>query len=376
MQVKVICCFSVDYADSSSTNKLRKLASPSSVSESSCESATLESPTQRYSYAMSRSYSLANMQLFVLCSTGASAALELSVAKSRWCPKVVLSHSRDDLIHPDDRYTNFNKNYDRYYIKTMCYNSLRDELFFVDYVDTMLRSIHLRERWPNLVNLSDRRKFPTMNSVCYISDSETLALVTESRDGDSHHVMVLTRIGEGSSSDEWRKADCQLIGSICCAVSDSRLLIGTKNVTYMELFRVESGPRVTLLHRINVPEVYFDFSVRGSAGEELVAVSYKDSVCVNRLCHNRLEEISRIQLSSRHVLWLADRLLVTERIDSDDVDSHVVVELEVRGTRLERCRELLDLKYARIYFHCWCAVGNELAIFDGNMNALVLYSFD
>ena len=344
-----------------------------------------------------------------MCSMGASTALELSAAshESRSLPKIVLTHSRDTLIHEEDRRANFNKNYDRYYIKSMCYNSLRDELFFVDYGDTLVRSTRLRKRWPKTVNLVDRNELPRMNSVCYISDSDTLALVTESWDSGSHHVVFLTRIGDGCSSnedkrssnnddgrssnddyvrrtnEEWRKADVQLIGSICCAVSDSRLLIGSKKVTYMELFRVESGPRVTLLNRIDVPEIYFDFSVSSSSGEELVAVFYKDSVCVNRLCRDRLEEISRIQLNywrsshaSGNVLWLGARLLVTENIDSDDDDLHFVVELEMKGTRLERRRELLDLNYARIYFHCWCAVGNELAIYDGNMNDLVLFSFD
>ena len=301
----------------------------------------------------------------------ASVALEL---KSRSRPKIVLSISKDDLIHDKDRYSNFNKNYDRYYISMMCYNSLRDELFFVDYADSsMVRSTRLRDDQRETVNVfdfEDGDSYGEVSGFCYISDSDTLVLILE-----SNHLVVLTRIEKGRSSDEWQEADDELIGSICCAVSDSRMLVGTSNDSYMELFRVESGPRVTLLHRINVPEIYYDFSVSGS-GEELVAVLYKNSVCVNRLCHNRLEEISRIQLSSRNLLWLGDRLLVTEHIDSHDDDSDVVVELEVRGTRLERRRELLDLNYARIYFNCWCAVGNELAIFDDNMQALVLYSFD
>ena len=298
---------------------------------------------------------------------GASAALELN---SRSRPKVVLSISKDDLIHENDRYSDFEKNYDRYYIWTMSYNSLRDELFFVDYANSStVRSTSLRDDQRETVNVfefDDRYLYGEVTSVCYISDSDTLVLTTSK----SNHLVVLTRIGEGRGSYEWRKADGHLIGSICCAVSDSRLLIGNSKDSYMELFRVESGPRVTLLHRINVPKIYYNFSVSGS-GEELVAVSYKNSVCVNRLCHNRLEEISRIQLRSCNLLWLGDRLLATERIHSQ-----FVVELEVRGTRLERRRELLDLKYARIDFNCWCAVDNEFALYDGNMNALVLYSFD
>ena len=298
---------------------------------------------------------------------GASAALELN---SRSRPKVVLSISKDDLIHENDRYSNFNKYYDRYYISMMCYNSLRDELFFLDYADfSMVRSTRLRDDQPETVNVFDfekRYSYDEVTSVCYISDSDTLVLTISK----SNHLVFISRIEKGRSRDEWQEADDELIGSICCAVSDSRLLVGTSKVSYMELFRVENGPRLTLLHRINVQEIYSDFSVSAS-GEELVAVSYKNSVCVNRLCHDHLEEISRIQLSCLNLLWLGDRLLVTESIDS-----HVVIELEVRGTRLERLRELLDLKYARIDFHCWCAVGNELAIFDDNTQALVLYSFD
>ena len=140
----------------------------------------------------------------------------------------------------------------------------------------------------------------------------------------------------------------------------------------MELFRVESGPRITHVQRIYLPESYSNF-VAVAGGETLVAMAYEDSVSVNRLCGDHLKEISRIQSSDCNVLSLADRLLVSE--SNASTNSYVIVELVLNGTILERRREL-DLTRTHIDLECWCAVDNELAIFDSNSQQLVLYWFD
>ena len=56
-------------------------------------------------------------------------------------------------------------------------------------------------------------------------------------------------------------------------------------------------------------------------------------------------------------------------------NSYVIIELVLNGTTLERRREL-DLTRTHIDLECWCAVDNELAIYDSNSQQLVLYSFD
>ena len=299
-------------------------------------------------------------------------------------PKIVLSIPKDDLIHEEDRYGD--KVYDYFDIKAMCYNSVRDELFYVDNVDYyILRSIHLHsDRRLELVNAFKGKS--GVICVSYMHDSDTLLLVMEYK-----HLVVLTRNrlyrNEDKNEYEWQEADrLKIIDEdtstpdynnfykepICYVMNDSRVLFGRSQFTYMKLFCVESGSHIKFVNLFNVHEIYYNFSVSGS-GHELVAVSYKDSMRVNRLCGDRLEEISRIQFSPSKLLWLADRLLVKEYQSSTKLN--VVVELKVIGSRLERRRELLDLDYARINLHCWCPVGNELAIFDSNKQDLMLFSF-
>ena len=300
-------------------------------------------------------------------------------------PKIVVSISKGKLIHYEDRYED--KVYDTFYIKAMCYNSVRDELFYVDNVDhCMLRLIHLhRDRRLELVNVFEVES--RVICVSYMHDSDTLLLVL-----NNQYFMVLTRNRLDRNQDEcsdnkyeWQEADrLKIIDEdihlysnnyeqpICYIINDSRVLFGRSKFTYMKLFCVESGSHIKFVNLFNMPEIYYNFSVSGS-GHELMAVSYKDSMRVNRLCGDHLEEISRIQFSPSNLMWLADRLLVEEYRSS--TKSNVVVELEVIGTRLERHRDLLDLTYARIHLHCWCPVGNELAIFDMNKQDLILYSF-
>ena len=142
---------------------------------------------------------------------------------------------------------------------------------------------------------------------------------------------------------------------------------------YMELFRVESGPRIARVHRIHVPEQYFWFSATWG-GDTLVAISYEDkSVRVHRLREDRLEELARMQLMSPYkLLWLADWLLVAD-FDREK-QSHAVIVLEVSDTRLERRCELIATS-EKIDLSRFCAVKDGLAIFDTNSKDILHYSF-
>ena len=115
------------------------------------------------------------------------------------------------------------------------------------------------------------------------------------------------------------------IGQMCCVLSDSRVLIGgcseNGNSTYIEMFRVESGPCISSLHRIHVPEAYRWFSAT-SGSDMLVAMTYPkspnldQSVRVHRLRVNQLQEFARVDLNMPlYLIWLADRLLATKWSD-------------------------------------------------------------
>ena len=186
--------------------------------------------------------------------------------------------------------------------------------------------------------------------------------------------MALSRNGT-----EWRethRVQAEGIVNIICSLSDSRVLVGfgddSVNSPNMELFRVESGPRIARLHRIHVNEQYFMFSATCTS-DTLVAMSYYDnSVRLHRLRGDRLEELTRIQLKwPTQLLWLADRLLVADRDSEKKVDA--VIELEVSDMRLERRRELIATS-ENLYVNRLYAVNDELAIVDGN-NDILLYSF-
>ena len=99
---------------------------------------------------------------------------------------------------------------------------------------------------------------------------------------------------------------------------------------------VQSGARIERVHRIRVSKKYRNFSAT-SGSNTLVAICFEnDSVRVNRLRDDRLEELARIRLQSPSLLlWLAHRLLVTESNET------AVTELELCETRLERRRELI-----------------------------------
>ena len=216
-----------------------------------------------------------------------------------------------------------------------------------------------------------------------MSDSDTLLVCSFEYEPDGNVARWLVALSRNGS--EWREThrmQTDRRGFISCALSDSRVLIGDDDSTYMELFRVESGPRIARLHRIHVTEMYEWFSATCTS-DTLVAMSYpKDntfcpngdkSVRLHRLRGERLEELARIQLKlPTQFLWLADRLLVADFDSEKNADA--VIELEVSDKRLERRRDIITTS-ENIRVYRMCAANDGLAIFDLNSSYLLLYSF-
>ena len=253
----------------------------------------------------------------------------------------------------------------------MSYNSAHDELFIADQDNKVVRAMRVRDNAGDLhdVYRAPHGTSPDMWNLCHMSDSDTLLLVCSSGRNRVHWLVALSR--NGSEWRETQRVQTDGMGLISCALSDSRVLIGQYFSTYMELFRVESGPRIARVHRIHVPERYYSFSAT-CGSDTLVAMSYPDyipngdnSVRVHRLRGDRLEELARIKLKNpEYLLRLADRLLVA--------DSNAVIELEVSDTRLERRRELIATS-ENINVYRLCAVNDGVAIFD--YKGILLYSF-
>ena len=260
----------------------------------------------------------------------------------------------------------------------MSYNSARDELFFADYANNVVRAMRLRDNAGDLRDLckAPYDMLPFIRSVCHMSHSDTL-LVCSGKEGpdknNAHWLVALSR-----NYSEWREAQrvqTDGIGRISCTLSDSRVLIGDFNSTYMELFRVESGSGIARVHRIHVLEAYCWFSAT-CGRDTLVAMTYSvpdQSVRVHRLLGDRLEELARINLNCPDtLLWLADRLLVADR--NSENQSHAVIELELSDTRLERRRELIATS-DKISVRSLCALNDGLAIFDSNSKDILYYSY-
>ena len=265
----------------------------------------------------------------------------------------------------------------------MSYNSARDELFLADWTNDVVRAIRMRDNAGDLIDVYRGTEDTSLSiyCVCHIKDSDTLLVCSSEEGPDEKKAKWLVALSRNDS--EWREAQrvkTDKVGRISCALSDSRVIIGKDDSTYMELFRVESGPRIARVHRIDVPEKYDCFSAT-CGSDTLVAMSYEcESVRVHRLVRNlfgllgyRLEELARIKLNDPSLLlWLADRLLVAN-FDYEK-KSHAVIELEVSGMRLERRRELIATS-KNINVKRWCAVNYGLAIFDGNSKDILRYSF-
>lgn len=258
----------------------------------------------------------------------------------------------------------------------MSYDPERDTLFLADRENRMVRARRLRDRSGDRDSaLRDVHSYRSpadssvhIWSVCHIGDTDTLLVCLYKQ--NKRWLVALSRSGS-----RWREAQrVQTAGNgdVCCALSDSRVLIGEGVSGYMELFRVKRGPRIVRVHRIKTGEYRWCAATCGS--QTLVAMSYNDnSVRLHRLRGDRLlEELALATLQIPILLlWLADRLLVTE--SHRDTNSYSVTELEVNGARLERRVQLIGPDEGIGVFR-WCAVDDGLAIFDGKSKDILLYT--
>lgn len=251
----------------------------------------------------------------------------------------------------------------------MSYNSANGELFFADNENRVVRAIRLHD---NSCGLIDVLRGPVY-SVCYVRDSDTVLVCSYKQ--SKRWLMALSRNG-----NKWRKKYRLLIkapgkyDTFCRALRDSRVLCGEWSSNYMELFRVEDGPRIARLYRFNIAEHYTYFDVTCNNDDTLVAMSYKlgNSVRVCRLRGHKLEEIASSSLQSPcHFMWVADRILATEWHERNQSNS--VTELEMNGTRLKR-RSLFISSNHRIDVWRWCAKDDGPVIFDYNSKAILHYS--
>ena len=261
-------------------------------------------------------------------------------------------------------------------IEGMSYNSARAELFLADNENRVVRAMRVCDNTGDLrdVYRAPHDTYPSIYSVCHMSDSDTLLVCSAEKGPDKYAKWLVALSRNGSEWREAQRVQTDGEGQISCALSDSRVLIGENNSRYMELFRVESGPRIARVHRVHVPEEFFWFSAT-CGSDTLVAMCYPTrdkSVRVHRLRGDRLEELARIQLKKpTHLMSLADRLLVA---DKEIIISHAFIELEVSDTRLERRGELIATS-ENINVYRLCAVNDGVAIFDLNSRDILHYSF-
>lgn len=208
----------------------------------------------------------------------------------------------------------------------------------------------------------------------YVTCAIRTLLVCAKTFGEKNLIVALHRSGS-----EWRESH-QLVNTeasgsnpmISCALNNSKVLIGESDSKYMELFKVESGPKIVRFDRITLTEQYSRLSAT-TGSETLVALSYVHSneVRVYRLLGTELKIQASAQVQNpRHVLWVADRLLIDEW--HDESRSHSVYEMELSETQLVRKRELIPAS-EKVNVYSWCAVGDDLAIFEFVSKAISHY---
>lgn len=268
----------------------------------------------------------------------------------------------------------------------MSYNMARDELFFADYKNHVVRSMHLhcsvgkpRDVYRGKSNGISERVY----GVCYMSDSDTLLVCSED-EKDIRWLVALVRTGSSGSS-EWREAHrerIECVGWICHALTDSQVLVGQYHTKHMELLRVTNRPHIEHVKRIDAPKQYATFSAT-CGSETLVAMCFMPEfskyVRLYRLHSDRpLEKLARVKLAHIwEVMWLNANLLLAAKMyknNEADEGAHAVVELKWNGTQLEYSRELIaNSDHNRVI--CMCAVNDGFALFDTNSNSILHYSF-
>lgn len=259
----------------------------------------------------------------------------------------------------------------------MSYNATNDELFLADRNNKVVRAVRLSD---NPSDLHDVHRVPsgTVTSVCHMSVSDTLLVCTSEQ--NKRWLVALSRSGSW-----WREAQRVEIETevtepmISCALNDSRVLVGQYSAKYLELFRIENGPRIAHVQHIALSEEYtYFFAKETYESGVLVAMSYshKNEVRVHRLSGDTLEEIARTRVKNpRELEWLSDRVIATElhqEVPPNGANS--VTELEVVDTQLDRSSQLFAPDEG-FYVQRWCALNDGLAITNEYTKDILIYKF-
>lgn len=249
----------------------------------------------------------------------------------------------------------------------MSYNSASKELYLADSMNYIVRAIRVGEQ---SCDLRDVYRGHVL-SVCHMSHLDTLLVCLSEQ---NKNWLVALSCSEFDSCNE--RVQTEGPGYISCALSDSRVLIGQHDSKYMELFHVDSYRHVERASRVAIPEQYTWFSAMTRDSGTFVAMSYRcnNEVRVHRLDGDRLEELTRATLQRpNRLLWLADRLLVTEFPSDNEYTS--VTELKVcGGERLEFFRQLISPD-KQIFVKSWCIVDDGIAIFEWHSRSIQHYRF-
>ena len=266
-------------------------------------------------------------------------------------------------------------------INGMSYNAARDELFFVDKANSLVRvarqgnnNIELRQ-----VYRASEETGAIICDVCYIKVFDTLLVcLREFPIGLGRNIDCLLALNR--NGDEWGvedRVELYSIGSLallkCCPLGATHIIAGQHYSFSLELYRINSQSRIEHLHRFLMPSFYFDFATRPGSGE-FVATCFGHSVLVHRVSGDRLEAIARTQLDRpSKLLWLPERLLVSV-IREKNSDS--VIELDVVGTHIQR-RSQIIFEIDLTVLSCWCAVGDGLALSAGVCpQEIMFYTFE
>lgn len=261
-------------------------------------------------------------------------------------------------------------------ISAMTYNTARNELFFADSENNVVRSMSWYDSARDICDVYTANNGGHLWGLCHMSYKD--ALLVCSCEQHMQYLVALNR-----SENGWREVHRLQINvpercptKITCAQIHSEVLIGEEDSNYLEHFRLVEGTNIERIDCVLLQEEYTHFTAisLGCSTDMLVAMSYKNrnEVRVHRLhffClkdlarHESLESIITIQ-SPRRLLWVDiqihnNRLLVTEGSDGS------ITELE--------SRRLLIAADERIRVLSWCAVYEELAIADDNSRDILCY---
>ena len=127
----------------------------------------------------------------------------------------------------------------------MSYNAKHDELFFTDADNRVVRLISLNNTHGSLREVYRGSEFdssPLVLSLCYVNESDTLLMCSREQgpneEVDNIWLVALTRSSSGWSVTQ-REQHTDGIALQCCAVSESRVLLG--DYDFLDLFRVQNG---------------------------------------------------------------------------------------------------------------------------------------